>query len=172
MKFYRLFYTVNLEPFCTKDVSLTDGDFSFFDKDGYELTLAERRYYRAMGFPVSECLHHKCWQEPWLEIADSENIFFDHCLILHRAGFSGDALEQLHEIKHLEPRATYLINSIPKWGFDFALDGIDSQGNCFEVVHIEYDSRDVNKFIDQVGKTEKQVYNIDWVDAEIGRAHV
>ncbi len=155
----------NPNPVCTKRAEVYKDDFFFFDKDGYELTLAERMFYLTNSFPLIDCLNHRCWQEEWMSIEKNDKIFLDHCTLLHRAGFGGEALQQLHALKHSIPQATFLINSIPKWGFDFALDGIDSKGDCFEVVHIEYDSRDYDHFCEQLETTEQQIYNIDWIDA-------
>lgn len=164
MKITKLFDKINPNPICTEPALIPKDGFLYFDKDGFELTSAERVFYTASGFKLNYCLNHNCWQEQWLHMAGG-NIFLDHCLILHRAGFGGEALEQLSAIKKHDPRASFLINCRPKWGFDFALDGVDKEGNCFEVVHIEYDTLDANKFQEQLERTEQQIYNIDWVDA-------
>ena len=157
-------------PICIKGVDFYRDDtykrdFGFFDKDGYELTIAERMFYIANSFPLSNCLNHTCWQEDWLSVEKNDKIFFDHCTLLHRASFDGEALQQLESIKQYIPQSTFLINCKAKWGFDFALDGIDSKGDCFEVLHIEYDSRDYDLFCLQLDLTERQIYNIDWIDA-------
>lgn len=157
---------INPNPICTNSTNAYTTDFLYFDKDGFELTKAEQKYYKANSLPVNDCLNHSCYQEPWLEIT-ADNVFLDHCTVLHRARFDGEALTHLHYIKDKVgiPTASYLINCKQKWGFDFALDGIDSNGDCFEVIHLEYDSRDFDKFCEQLDTTEKQIYNIDWPDA-------
>jgi hypothetical protein len=154
------------KPTCSNQADVSSFDFQYFDKDGFELTLAEQKFYDAMGYPIHyEALNNRCWQEPWFFIDSNDKILLDHCLILHRADFSGYALEQLQQLKKHIPQASYLINCKRKWGFDFALDAVDSDGNCFEVIHIEYDCLEHNKFCEQLDKTEKQIYNIDWFDA-------
>ena len=163
----KLFNTLNPEPVCTEPAAVYTTDFLYFDKDGFELTKAEQKYYRSNSLLVNECLNHSCYQEPWLEITGTDKVFLDHCIILHRASFDGAALDQLQTFKRIHniPQASYLINCKAKWGFDFALDAADSNGDCFEVVHIEYDSREYNKFCEQLDNTERQIYNIDWLDA-------
>lgn len=154
------------KPTCSIQTDVVQYDFQYYDKDGFELTLAEQKFYDAMGYPIYYgALNHTCWQEQWFFIGTNDKLLLDHCLILHRADFSGYALEQLQQLKKEIPQASFLINCKRKWGFDFALDGIDSSGDCFEVVHIEYDNLMYDKFCDQLEKTEKQIYNIDWFDA-------
>lgn len=160
------------DPTCVKIAALKKDDFFYFDKDGFELSVAEHKFYRAMGFPIDiPILNHSCWQEPWLEIDEDVPLLLDHCMILHRADFNGYALEQLKALRESVPQASFLINCRKKWGFDFALDGIDVDGNCFEVVHIEYDSVNYDSFCNQLGITEKQIYNIDWMDASKSIQH-
>lgn len=156
---------INSNPECSKPVdNINLNDFRYYDKDGFELNLAERKFYSAMGFPLNPCLNHICWQEDWIDI-QSDRLILDHALILHRASYTGEALEQIHQLIPLMPFASYLTESRQKWGFDLALDALDSQQKLFEVIHIEYDHLNYQEFLRQLDYITEKIYNMDWIDA-------
>jgi hypothetical protein len=157
-------------PVCDREVdSLTADDFLYYDKDGFELNKAERKYYLAMEYPLEyHCLNHTCWQEPWFELDNKyDRLILDHSLVLHRASYSGGALEQLKELKSTIPQADLLIRTRQKWGFDFALDAITDDGTVYEVLHIEYDHNDYDRFSSQMIAFDFTIRHTDWLDAAV-----
>jgi len=154
-------------PQCFKAVdNIKEEEFQYYDKDGFELNLAEQRYYAEMGHPIwHRCLNHFCWQEPWFEIkGDSQDLILDHSMILHRCRYVGHALEQLISLKDRIPTADYLIKTKPKWGFDIALDAVSESKEIFEVLHVEYDHCVYEEFCNRLITTEYTIRHIDWID--------
>lgn len=153
-------------PACTKPVEELDKqDFDYYDKDGFELCLAEQKFYQAMNFPIDDpILNHTCWQETWFKLEEDNNLILDHCMFLCRSSFEKQALEQLIKLKPTHPRADLLIKTKPKWGFDFALDAVIN-GEVFEVLHIEYDHRNYEEFQSRMLQFDFKVRHTDWVDA-------
>jgi hypothetical protein len=145
-------------------LDLHKSDFLYYDKDGFELNLAEQKYYRLMGHQLSHCLNHNTLAQTWYTSNDP-GLIIDHSLILYRCGFGGDAAKQLTALKTCVPQASLLLHTEAKWGFDFALDSIDSQGNLFEVIHIEYDSKNFQQFQDRLNTIQQGIDSIDWQDA-------
>ena len=162
-------FDVNIisNPVCSKSIQeINPQDFKYYDKDGFELNLAEQVYYRAMKFPVDNgILNHHCWQEPWFDILGSSNLIMDHCMILTRASYGGPALDQLKEIKQTIPEAQYLIDTPQKWGYDLALDAVSPDGKVYEVLHIEYDNKDYDDFCNHMYAFEFTIRHTDWEDA-------
>jgi len=152
-------------PVCYKAINRYElDDFLYYDKDGFELNKAEQLYYNKMNYPLNSCLNHTCFQQNWF-ISDNKSIIIDHCLILHRCRYEDDALSQLKNLSKIIPQATLLINTKTKWGFDFALDTMDDEGNVFEVLHIEYDDYDYYNFINKMLAFEYKLRHTDWIDA-------
>ena len=155
-------------PHCSRAVdNLTTEDFLCYDVDGFELSLAEQKYYRAMGYPIDyPILNHCCWQEPWFELCEGvEGILLHHAMLLHRCDYTGAAREQLLKLQKTIPWANQLLNTRIKWGFDFNLYGVADDGTLFEVLHIEYDNTDYNNFNRCLQGFEFTVKHIDWQDA-------
>lgn len=159
--------TLMSNPGCRYSVTdLTTDDFRYYDKDGFELNLAEQKFYSAMNFPVNyPILNHRCWQEPWFELEQNDvNLILDHSMFLCRCDYSGDAREQLLMLKESIPTADYLLKTRVKWGFDFALDAV-RDGQIFEVLHVEYDHNNYETFVDQMMSFDWTVRHTDWHDA-------
>lgn len=155
-------------PICERPVAgLTEHDFLYYDKDGFELNQAEQKYYSAMSFPITHpILNHCCWQEPWFELEDkTKNLILDHSMFLCRAGYTNGALEQLKTFEKTIPYANLLIKTKIKWGYDFALDAVASDGTVFEVLHIEYDHTNYDIFMTQMIKFDYTVRHTNWNDA-------
>ncbi len=154
-------------PICINTALVTAEDFQYYDKDGFELNKAEQKFYAQMGYPINNpILNHTCWQEPWfkLERTDSE-LILDHCMFLCRCYYGGEAQEQLKQLQSTIPTVNYLLRTRPKWGFDFALDGIAPDGTLFEVLHVEFDSIDYEHFKNRMIYMEYAVRHTDWQDA-------
>jgi hypothetical protein len=143
-----------------------DKDFNYYDKDGFELNVAEQKYYHEMQFPISDpILNHCCWQEPWFKLKpEAEGLLLDHCMFLCKASYSGEALEQLKRYSKKISYADLLVKSKRKWGFDFALDAVAEDGTVYEVLHVEWDSDDFYEFTDQFYRFEARIEHSDWHD--------
>lgn len=139
-------------------------DFNYYDKDGFELTVAERKFYQDNYFNLSDCLNHWAFQTPWLELQPSlaTGLHLDHCMLLHRCDFAEDALAQIKCYNH--PGAAFMAQTKPKWGFDFAMDHLDDTGDVVEVLHIELDDYDLNRINDKRLQTESWLTRQDWQD--------
>lgn len=155
-------------PCCVHQVdNLEEMDFLYFDKDGFELNVAEQKFYKAMEYPVNyPILNHCCWQEPWVINTESSRLIVDHSMILHRASYSGEAYEQLSML-HYYPYSWLLVAAKQKWGFDFALDSISETGQVFEVLHIEYDSYNFDRFVESKSQIEAFIRSTDWEDISV-----
>lgn len=154
-------------PICQHAVeNLTAEDFQYYDKDGFELNLAEQKFYSAMNFPINyPILNHCCWQEPWFELESNvEDLILDHSMFLCRASYTGAAEEQIKQFKKTQPLADYLLRTKTKWGYDFALDAV-RDGCTFEVLHVEYDHNDFIHFRDRMIQFDWKVRHTDWHDA-------
>ena len=162
--------TLMSNPSCFKPISdINENDFRYYDKDGFELNLAEQKFYSAMNFPIDEpILNHRCWQEPWFELEkDTVNLILDHSMFLCRCDYNGAASEQLRQLKEQYPLADLLLRSKRKWGFDFALDAVAEDGTVFEVLHVEYDHNDYEYFKNRMIEFEWTVRHTDWCDAAV-----
>lgn len=152
-------------PHCTKAVdNLIVEDFYYYDKDGFELNRAEQKFYAAMQHPINyPILNHCCWQEPWFELERNDlGLILDHSMILVRCDYHGAAQEQLEEFRQQQPLAQQLLNTKPKWGFDFDLNAVADDGTIFEVLHVEFDSRSFEAFRNRMITFDYTVRHTDW----------
>lgn len=153
---------------CSKAVDdLNPRDFDYYDKDGFELNVAEQKFYRAMGYPIEyPILNHCCWQEPWFELERKDlGLILDHSMVLQRCGYAGDAKKQIKQYVLENPYANLLLNTKNKWGFDFALDAVADDSTVYEVIHIEYDSYHYEIFRNRMIQFDFIVRHTDWQDA-------
>jgi hypothetical protein len=166
MKLDRQDHSLVSNPLCLKVAEgLTSQDFQYFDKDGFELNQAERKFYSAMNYPIHyPILNHCCWQEPWFVLEDN-SLILDHSIILHRCSYAESALDQLHILSKTIPLAKLLIQARQKWGYDFDLNAVAPTGDVFEVLHIEYDNTDYDSFKEKLIYTEYMIRHTDWKDA-------
>ena len=165
--FARQDITLISNPVCTKPVDLQTVDFQYYDKDGFELNHAEQKFYAAMNYPINyPILNHTCWQEPWFKLErDDLGLILDHAMFLCRCSYSGEAQQQLEQLKPAVPTADCLLRTRIKWGFDFALDAVAPCGTVFEVVHVEFDSNDYDHFNNRMLTTEFAIRHTNWRDA-------
>ena len=164
--FKRQDYTLISNPYCTNAVENLDAvDFQYYDKDGFELNIAEQKFYSAMNYPIQHALlNHTCWQQPWFELERSDlDLILDHSMFLCRCNYEREAAEQLKKLKETVPQADYLLRTKRKWGYDFALDAV-RDGTTFEVIHVEYDCNDFDRFRNHMLNFEWTVRHTDWQD--------
>ncbi len=157
---------VTSDPVCSKAVdNLEPSDFQYFDKDGFELNIAEQKFYSAMGYPIHErILNHTCWQVTWYTVNEqqAQGMFLDHSMLLQRCSYVGEARQQIEEIAKTVPQASLLLQVRPKWGFDFDLNAVAPDGTVYEVLHIEYDTNDYNDFRNRTVLFEQTVKFRNW----------
>jgi hypothetical protein len=159
--------TLMSDPFCNKAITdIQDTDFLYFDKDGFELNQIERKYYAAMNHPINyPILNHTCWQEPWFELESNDlGLILDHSMFLCRCHYTGEAEGQLKELSNKYPLAQQLLSIKTKWGFDFDLNAVSPNGTVYEVIHIEFDSRNYDHFKTNMISFEWTVRHKDWQD--------
>jgi hypothetical protein len=159
--------TLLSNPSCEKSVdNLITEDFQYYDKDGFELNLAEQKFYAAMNHPIHHpLLNHTCWQQPWFELEHKDlDLILDHSMFLCRCSYERAAADQLKTLKDAAPFADYLLRTKRKWGYDFALDAV-REGTTFEVIHVEYDNHDFDRFGNHMINFEWTVRHTDWQDA-------
>ena len=166
MRLDRQNYSLISNPVCLNAVEeLVAEDFQYFDKDGFELNVAERKFYSAMHYPINfPILNHTCWQEPWFVLEDS-TLILDHAMILHRCSYSGEAERQIEKFSKTVPQARMLLQARQKWGYDFDLNAVAPTGEVYEVLHIEHDSLDYDVFKNQLIHIEFLIRHTDWHDA-------
>jgi hypothetical protein len=166
--FLRRDITLMSNPQCWQTAEVDVEDFRYYDKDGFELNKAEQKFYAANDLPVIDCLNHLCWQEPWFELEErNNNLILDHSMFLCRASYEGPAREQLLELKSSVPTADLLLRTRQKWGFDFALDAVSADGTVYEVLHVEYDNYDYDRFKDEFIMFDYRVRHTDWLDSAL-----
>lgn len=140
---------------------------SLFDQNGYDLTELEKLFAEVnLSYIAEHRTHRTAIKQTWFEQNDTaEGPILNHSLLFERKGYIGEALEQLKLWAKNFPRIQQLIQLRPKWGLDFSMDYADHSGNCFEILHWEYDGFDYNE-IAQVKRTvEPMLLSIDWADA-------
>jgi hypothetical protein len=136
-----------------------------FDKDGYEVPAPlERAYYEAQGIKLNyDIQYHIAPVIPWyIDKEDAEvGPVLDHCMLLQRFAFAGEARKQLEDAIFKRPILQKLLAVKPKYGIDFSLDYID-HGIVMEIIHIEQDFdtlEEANKAKEQL---EHIIENTNW----------
>jgi len=138
-----------------------------FDKDGYEVpTPLEYLHYEANGIELNrEIQYHIAPVQEWYtDIESSEHgLVLDHCMMLTRYAFAGEARQQIEEVCQHRPILQKLLNINPKWGIDFSLDYV-TKDVCMEVIHIEQDFTNLDQANEAKHKLEQIIENTDWYD--------
>lgn len=157
-------------PYLTKPIARQQVEtlpFKDFDKDGYEVpTPLEYLHYEANGIELNREIqfHIAPVQEWYTDVENSEHgLVLDHCMLLTRYAFAGDAREQIQEVCQHRPILQKLLNIKPKWGIDFSLDYI-THDIVMEVIHIEQDFDNLEEAQAAKEKLEYIIDNTDWYD--------
>ena len=138
-----------------------------FDQNGYDLTELEKLYAQANHAETNTHRSHRtAIKRPWfMQKYQDDGAILNHSLLFERKGYAGDALSQLRMWSKSFTRAYQLISLRPKWGLDFSMDYVDYQGNCFELLHWEFDGFDYQEIQAAKNTIEPILLNIDWNDA-------
>jgi len=141
--------------------------FKDFDKDGYEVpTPLEYLHYEANGVELNrEIQYHVAPVQEWYtDVEQSEHgLVLDHCMLLTRYAFAGEARQQIVEVSKNRPILQKLLNIKPKWGIDFSLDFV-THDIVMEVIHIEQDFDNVDEAEQAKAKLEYLIESTDWFD--------
>lgn len=154
---------------CTESIDepLDHTHFQYFDKDGFELNAAEQLYYRANGYHIdANFLNKPAWMSNWI----SEDMgpdwgtkfVLDHCFTTYRCNYRGKAYDHIKGYAENHPAAKWLLQIRPKWGIDFDLGALNSEGEMFELLHVEYDTYFYRDFNETRKRLEDRILEIDW----------
>jgi hypothetical protein len=154
------FLTVPIDRQLVETLRFTD-----FDKDGYEVpTPLEHLHYEAQGVNLNrEIQYHIAPVQRWyIDQTESEQgLVLDHCMLLTRWAFAGEARAQIQEVAQTRPILNKLLGIRPKWGIDFSLDWVDHD-ICMEVIHIEQDFYTIEEAQAAKQRLEHIIENTDW----------
>ena len=141
--------------------------FKDFDKDGYEVpTPLEHLHYEKNDVKLNREIqfHIAPVQEWYMDTESSEHgLVLDHCMLLTRYAFAGEAREQIKEVCINRPILQKLLNIKPKWGIDFSLDFV-THDIVMEVIHIEQDFDNADEANVAKERLENIIDNTDWYD--------
>ena len=170
MQLIRLHADFTNNPYLTKPIGRLQVEtlpLRDFDKDGYEVpTPLEYLHYEANGIELNrEIQYHIAPVQEWYtDIEKSEHgLVLDHCMLLTRYAFAGEAREQIEQVCAHRPILQKLLNIKPKWGIDFSLDYV-THNIVMEVIHIEQDFDNVEEAQEAKERLENIIDNTDWYD--------
>lgn len=138
-----------------------------FDQNGYDLTVLEQMFAEANQARTDKHRSHRvALKQTWFDQVDKlEGNILNHSLLFERKGYKDEAHEQLKWWSKIFPRVYQILSLRPKWGLDFSMDYVDTYGNCFEILHWEYDGFNYDELLEVKHKVEPVLQNIDWEDA-------
>ena len=138
-----------------------------FDQNGYDLTELEKLFAKEnLAEYTTHRAHRYAIKKPWFDQSDKlEGAILNHSLLFERKGYSNEALGQLKMWTKYFPRIWQLISLRPKWGLDFSMDYADCYGNCFELLHWEYDGFEYDDIQVRKLQVQAKIATTDWDDA-------
>ena len=170
MNLVNVYPRFNSDPYLRKPIQrqlVETLPFKDFDKDGYEVpTPLEHLHYEANGVELNREIqfHIAPVQEWYHDVEQSEHgLVLDHCMLLTRYAFAGEARDQIIEVSKTRPILQKLLNIKPKWGIDFSLDYVTHEV-VMEVIHIEQDFDNVDEAAQAKESLEQIIDNTDWYD--------
>jgi hypothetical protein len=148
----------------------TPEDVELFDQNGYDLTELEKHYaYSNRQKDKKHRPHRSALKKDWFtQYPKIEGAVLNHSLLFERKGYTGEALTELTYWAKQLPLVYKVISLRPKWGLDFSMDYVDREGNCFEILHWEYDGFDCEKVQACKLLVQAKFATIDWDDAAKG----
>lgn len=157
-------------PYLTKPIERLQVEtlpFKDFDKDGYEVpTPLEYLHYEINGINLNrEIQYHIAPVQEWYTDTESSEhgLVLDHCMLLTRYAFAGEAKELIKQVSRHRPILQKLLNIKPKWGIDFSLDYV-THDIVMEVIHIEQDFDNIEEAEQAKAKLEHIIDTTDWYD--------
>lgn len=143
------------------DVYLKDEFIRYFDNDGFELSFLEQEYYIVNNVRINHTLNHYCNQPTWMTLEEDKNLVLDHCMILQRWEFVGEAKQQLEANKLQHPQLNKYLKLKAKWGLDFSLEYYEDD-IALEVIHIETDYNNYDEAVAGKEYFEEKFTSTDW----------
>ena len=142
----------------------THEDLDLFDQNGYDLTILEQHYMSTNA--QSHRSHRHAVKKSWFtQPLKIEGAVLNHSLLFERKAYAGAAHDQLVHWSKKLPLIHKILSIRPKWGLDFSMDYVDSQGNAFEVLHWEYDGFEYLEIESVRQAVEPILLDIDWDNA-------
>jgi len=132
---------------------LLNQEIQYFDKDGYELVQIEQLLYKQNNYQLTDILHKPLYSSHWIQI-DHPHIFIDHSMILTRCDFTQNCKELITEECVRNRKLQYLLQVKKKWGVDIDINQFRN-GKIYEILHLEYDSYNIEKANELKLKTEQ-----------------
>lgn len=170
MNLVNLYPTFTNYPYLTKPIEKMKVEtlpLRDFDKDGYEVpTPLEYLHYEINRVNLNrEIQYHIAPVQEWYQDTEQSEhgLVLDHCMLLTRYAFAGEAREQILEVCKHRPILQKLLNIKPKWGIDFSLDYV-SHDIVMEVIHIEQDFDNLEEALAAKEKLEDIIDNTDWYE--------
>lgn len=137
-----------------------------FDQNGYDLTELECLYAHVHDAITTSHRYKKTLRQNWFEQTfKMEGAVLNHSFLFERKGYAGEAKKQLQNWALYNPLVFKLASYQPKWGLDFSMDYVDKSGNCFEILHWEFDGFQCDEIQAVKEKIEPILIAIDWEDA-------
>ena len=171
MQLVNLFPEFTIHPYLEKPIDrqlVETLPFKDFDKDGYEVpTPLEHLHYEINNIPLNrEIQYHIAPVQEWYQdVEQSEHrLVLDHCMILTRYAFGGEARQQIQDVCNGSRRILQkLLNIKHKYGIDFSLDYV-KHDVVMEVIHIEQDFDNIEEAESAKERLEHIIDNTDWYD--------
>jgi hypothetical protein len=160
-------------PYLKKPIQQLDAEtlpLRDFDKDGYEVPAPlELAYYKSNNVIMNtEIQYHIAPVQEWF--TDTENsehgLVLDHCMLLTRYAFAGEAREQLEKVAKNRPIVNKLLSIKPKYGIDFSLDYV-THDVIMEVIHIEQDFTTLEEANEAKERLQHIIDTTDWYQGVI-----
>lgn len=134
-----------------------------FDQNGYRLTQLEQLYSYSNNQPFVSHRDEKSIRKAWfIDGNPTTGAHLNHAFLFERKGYSGEALEQLQGMAKQNNLIHKLVNYKGKWGIDFSIDYVNTQGNSMEILHFEYDGYELDEILEMKQKVENIVLGVDW----------